>query len=62
MVYQYGFDEASGNFQENNYGNGGAGSDYVNAEAQDGSGTCNANYGNSRRWRKPNHANVCLRF
>ena len=45
VVYQYGFDEASGNFQENNYGNGGAGSDYVNAEAQDGSGTCNANMG-----------------
>ena len=43
VVYQYGFDEASGNFQENNYGNGGADSDYVNAEAQDGSGTCNAN-------------------
>ena len=45
VVYQYGFDEVSGNFQENNYGNGGAGSDYVNAEAQDGSGTCNANFG-----------------
>ncbi|MDB9801317.1 M36 family metallopeptidase, partial [Flavobacteriaceae bacterium] len=45
VVYQYGFDEAAGNFQENNYGNGGAGSDYVNAEAQDGSGTCNANFG-----------------
>ncbi len=45
VVYQYGFDEASGNFQENNYGNGGAGSDYVFAEAQDGSGTCNANMG-----------------
>ncbi|HSH04524.1 MAG TPA: M36 family metallopeptidase [Anaerolineae bacterium] len=41
--YLYGFDEASGNFQENNYGNGGAGGDSVNAEAQDGSGTCNAN-------------------
>ena len=34
--YQYGFNEASGNFQENNYGNGGAGSDSVNADAQDG--------------------------
>lgn len=45
VMYQYGFDEASGNFQENNYGNGGAGSDSVNAEAQDGSGTCNANMG-----------------
>ncbi|NNM23143.1 MAG: HYR domain-containing protein [Flavobacteriaceae bacterium] len=45
VLYQYGFDEASGNFQFNNYGNGGAGSDEVNAEAQDGSGTCNANFG-----------------
>lgn len=43
--YHYGFDEASGNFQENNYGNGGAGSDYVNADAQDGSGMNNANFG-----------------
>jgi len=42
--YQYGFDEASGNFQENNYGNGGNGSDYVNAEAQDGGGLNNANF------------------
>jgi len=42
--YQYGFDEASGNFQENNYGNGGTGSDYVYAEAQDGGGTNNANF------------------
>lgn len=45
VLYQYGFDEAGGNFQENNYGNGGIGSDSVNAEAQDGSGTCNANFG-----------------
>ncbi len=44
IVYQYGFDEASGNFQENNYGNGGAGSDEVNAEGQDYSGTNNANF------------------
>ncbi len=44
VTYQYGFDEASGNFQQNNYGNGGAGNDPVNAEAQDGSGTCNANF------------------
>ncbi|MFT5860155.1 MAG: extracellular elastinolytic metalloproteinase [Flavobacteriaceae bacterium] len=42
--YQYGFDEASGNFQENNYGGGGAGSDNVYAEAQDGGGTNNANF------------------
>lgn len=42
--YHYGFNEASGNFQENNYGNGGAASDMVNADAQDGSGTNNANF------------------
>ncbi len=45
IFYQYGFDESSGNFQENNYGNGGAGSDPVEADAQDGSGTNNANFG-----------------
>lgn len=39
VLYEYGFDEASGNFQQNNYGNGGLGNDYVLAEAQDGSGT-----------------------
>ena len=44
VLYEYGFDEPSGNFQENNYGNGGAGSDSVNAEAQDGGGNCNANF------------------
>ncbi len=42
--YRYGFDEASGNFQQNNYGNGGLGNDYVFADAQDGSGTNNANF------------------
>ncbi len=44
FTYQYGFDEESGNFQENNYGNPGNGSDSVNADAQDGSGTNNANF------------------
>ncbi len=42
--YQYGFTEVSGNFQENNYGKGGVGGDYVIADAQDGSGTNNANF------------------
>ena len=42
--YLYGFDEAGGNFQVNNFGNGGAGGDDVRAEAQDGSGNCNANF------------------
>lgn len=44
VYYQYGFDEISGNFQDNNYGNGGIDDDYVLAEAQDGSGTNNANF------------------
>jgi hypothetical protein len=35
--YQYGFDEANGNFQKNNYGKGGTGNDFVYADAQDGS-------------------------
>jgi len=43
--YHYGFDEASGNFQANNYGNGGLGGDEVDAQAQDGGGTNNANFG-----------------
>lgn len=45
ITYQYGFDEASGNFQVNNFGLGGLGNDDVRAEAQDGSGTNNANFG-----------------
>ncbi|NRA10892.1 MAG: hypothetical protein HRT57_02925, partial [Crocinitomicaceae bacterium] len=44
VLYRYGFDEASGNFQENNYGAGGQDSDGVRADAQDGSGTNNANF------------------
>ncbi len=43
--YQYGFNEASGNFQQNNYGRGGAGNDFVFADALDGGGTNNANFG-----------------
>jgi hypothetical protein len=41
----YGFDEISGNFQVKNYANVGLGNDDVRAEAQDGSGTNNANFG-----------------
>ncbi|WP_341720896.1 M36 family metallopeptidase [Micromonospora sp. FIMYZ51] len=44
VSYRYGFDEASGNFQANNYGRGGVGGDYVRAEAADGGGTNNANF------------------
>lgn len=44
IMYRFGFDEASGNFQANNYGKGGVGTDYVRAEAADGNGTNNANF------------------
>lgn len=44
ITYHHGFDELSGNFQQNNYGKGGLGGDYVDAEAQDGGGTSNANF------------------
>jgi hypothetical protein len=40
---RYGFDEPSGNFQMTNYDGFGAANDAVNADAQDGSGTNNAN-------------------
>ncbi len=44
VSYQYGFDEISGNFQVNNLGRGGAGSDDLIALAQSGTGTNNANF------------------
>ncbi|HEX2683431.1 MAG TPA: M36 family metallopeptidase, partial [Ferruginibacter sp.] len=44
IMYQYGFTESSFNFQDDNMGRGGAGNDHVNAEAQDGGGTNNANF------------------
>jgi hypothetical protein len=53
VFYGYGFDEAAGNFQQNNYGKGGVGNDYVRAEAQDGSGTNNANFSTSPDGNRP---------
>ena len=43
-LYRHGFTESAGNFQILNFGNGGNGSDPVNAEAQDGGGSNNANF------------------
>jgi hypothetical protein len=43
-LYQLGFTEQARNFQTNNYGRGGLGNDFVRAEAQDSSGTNNANF------------------
>jgi hypothetical protein len=44
ILYTHGFVESVGNFQVNNFTNGGLGNDPVLAEAQDGSGTDNANF------------------
>jgi extracellular elastinolytic metalloproteinase len=43
-LYSYGFTESAGNFQTDNFGNGGVGADPVNAEAQDGGSFNNANF------------------
>ncbi|MDX1421238.1 MAG: M36 family metallopeptidase, partial [Rubricoccaceae bacterium] len=44
VTAHHGFDAASGNFQVNNFGDGGLGNDDVRAEAQDGGGRNNANF------------------
>lgn len=43
-MYRLGFTEQAGNFQNDNFGRGGVGNDRVSAEAQDCSGTNNANF------------------
>ena len=43
--FHHGFDESSGNFQTTNYSNQGNDNDFVFADAQDGSGFNNANFG-----------------
>ncbi|KDQ09747.1 hypothetical protein BOTBODRAFT_137541 [Botryobasidium botryosum FD-172 SS1] len=44
LYHRYGFDEKSGNFQQDNFGRGGRDGDAVIANAQDGSGYNNANF------------------
>ncbi|TVZ21267.1 putative secreted protein (Por secretion system target) [Dokdonia sp. Hel_I_63] len=44
VLFLYGFDEESGNFQQTNYSNLGIGNDFVIADSQDGSGLNNANF------------------
>lgn len=44
ILFQYGFDEVSGNFQSKNYSGNGQENDAVRAEAQDGGGSNNANF------------------
>ncbi len=44
ITYQYGFDEAAGNFQVNNYNRGGSGGDSVVAHGQSIDRPCNASF------------------
>jgi Zn-dependent metalloprotease len=51
--YNLGFTETARNFQTNNFGRGGTGNDSVRAEAQDGSGTNNANFATPPDGQRP---------
>jgi extracellular elastinolytic metalloproteinase len=53
VFWHYGFDEPSGNFQENNFGRGGLGNDAVQANCQDGSGYNNANFATPPDGQRP---------
>jgi hypothetical protein len=53
VLYGYGFNDPAGNFQQNNYGRGGTGNDYVLADALDGSGTNNANFATPAEGARP---------
>ncbi|KCV72805.1 hypothetical protein H696_00383 [Fonticula alba] len=53
VFYEYGFDEVSGNFQENNFSKGGLGNDAVQANAQDGAGYNNANFATPPDGQRP---------
>ena len=44
ILYSFGFNEAAGNFQTNNFNLGGRGADAILGDAQDGLGTNNANF------------------
>lgn len=53
LLWVYGFNEVSGNFQDSNFDRGGKGNDAVIANAQDGSGKNNANFATPPDGRQP---------
>ncbi len=53
IFYKFGFTSVAKNFQNTNFGLGGAGNDYVQAEAQDGGGINNANFSTPADGSKP---------
>jgi len=56
-VYNFGLDEASGNFQSNNYGNGGNGNDFVRAEGMDGGNILDEDHLNNANFSTPPDGN-----
>jgi hypothetical protein len=52
-LYSIGFTEATWNFQQDNFGKGGAGNDAVSTQVQDGSGTNNANFSTPNDGTRP---------
>ena len=52
-LYSVGFTEATWNFQQDNFGRGGAGQDAVSGQVQDGSGVNNANFSTPADGSKP---------
>nr|7QFY_A Chain A, Extracellular metalloproteinase [Fusarium oxysporum] len=59
LLYLLGFTEQAGNFQTNNNGQGGVGNDMVILNAQDGSGTNNANFATPADGQ-PGRMRMCL--
>jgi hypothetical protein len=59
QLYDLGFTEEAGNFQNDNFGRGGLGNDAVQADAQDGSGVNNANF-HAAGWVSRTDADVYL--
>ena len=53
VLARYGFDEPAGNFQVTNYSGEGLGGDSVKAQAQDGGGPNNANFGTPPEGQRP---------
>ncbi|MFY1045564.1 T9SS-dependent M36 family metallopeptidase [Chryseobacterium sp. GP-SGM7] len=53
IFYKFGFTESARNFQQNNFGKGGIGNDYVAAESQDGGSLNNANFTTPADGNKP---------
>lgn len=53
IFYTFGFTSSAKNFQQNNFGLGGLGNDYVLAESQDGGGLNNANFASPSDGSKP---------